>query len=69
MQRKNHKIEIKYFCKTHNILCCGACIAKIKGEGNGQHSDRKICFIKYIKEEKKKKLNENIKILEDLSNN
>ena len=53
-KEENHNIEIKYFCKTHNILCCGACIAKIKGEGNGQHSDCKICFIKDIKDEKKR---------------
>ena len=45
-----------------------ACIAKIKGEGNGQHKDCEICFIKAIKDEKKSKLKENIKILEELSN-
>ena len=67
-KEENHDIELKYFCKTHNKLCCGACIAKLKGEGNGQHTDCNICFIKDIQEEKKNKLNENIKILEDLSN-
>ena len=67
-KEENHYDELKYFCKTHNKLCCVACIAKLKGEGNGQHTDCNICFIKDIKEEKKNKLNENIKILEDLSN-
>ena len=44
-----------------------ACIAKIKGEGNGQHTDCNVCFIKEIKDEKKNKLKENIKNLENLS--
>ena len=50
------------------MLCSTACIAKIKGEGNGQHSDCNICFIKDIKNEKKNILNENIKILKNLTN-
>ena len=57
-----------YFCKNHNKLCCASCITKIKGEGNGQHKDCEVCFIKEIKDEKKNKLKENIKSLEDLSN-
>ena len=69
-KEENHYYEqLKYFCKTHNKLCCASCITKLIGEGNGQHTDCKICFIKDIKEEKKKKLGENIKILEDLSKN
>ena len=42
-------------CKeeNHNKLCCGLCICKIKGNGNGQHNDCEICLIKDIKEEKK----------------
>ena len=27
-QEQNHHIELKYFCKNHNLLCCAACIAK-----------------------------------------
>ena len=65
---KNHLIELKYFCKVHNILCCAECITKLKGEYNGQHSDCEVCFIKDIENEKKNKLKENIKSLEDLSN-
>ena len=38
-KEKNHKEELKYFCKKHNKLCCVKCIAKIKDDENGQHSD------------------------------
>ena len=65
----NHFIELKFFCKTHNKLCCSECITKIKGEGYGQHTDCNICPLKDIKEEKINKLKENNKILEDLSSN
>ena len=65
---KNHNNKLQYYCEDHNKLCCANCITKIEGEGNGQHKDCNICFIKDIKEEKKNKLNENIKYLEDLSN-
>ena len=64
---KNHLEKLKYFCKTHNKLCCSSCITKIKDNENGQHTDCDICHIKDIKEEKKNKLKENIKYLEDLS--
>ena len=63
-----HSNELEYFCKTHNKLCCIACITKIKGEGKGQHTDCEVCFIKDIKDEKKYKLNENMEYLEKLSN-
>ena len=61
-------IKLKYFCKSHNKLSCSACIAKIKGKGDGLHKDNDICLIEDIRVEKKNKLNENIKSLEDLSN-
>ena len=64
----NHLEKLEYFCKDHNILCCASCIAKIKGKGKGGHKDCNICFIEDIKEEKKSKLNDNIKDLENLSN-
>ena len=64
----NHPNKLQYFCKNHNKLVCANCIAKLEGEGNGQHKNCNICFIKNIKEEKKNKLHENIKFLEDLSN-
>ena len=65
----NHQCELKYFCKTHNILCCAECITKIKGKDHGQHTDCDICSIYDIENEKKSKLEENIKTLERLSNN
>ena len=65
---ENHSNELLYFCKTHNQLCCASCITKIKGNGNGQHTDCNICYIEEIKEDKQNKLKANIKCLEDLSN-
>ena len=63
----NHSEKLLYFCKTHNQLCCAKCICKIKGEGNGQHSECEINLLKDIKDIKKNKLNENIKYLEEIS--
>ena len=68
-KEENHSIELKYFCKTHNKLCCAECITKFKGKNHGQHTDCTICSIEDIKNEKMNKLNENIKILEELSTN
>ena len=65
-KEKNHPIKLEYFCKDHNQLCCGLCIAKLKEKGEGQHKDCNICYIENITEEKKIKLKENIKCLEDL---
>ena len=67
-KENNHMIKYQYYCKDHNILCCSSCIAKIDVEGNGQHKDCNIYSINNIKNEKKNKLSENIKYLEDLSN-
>ena len=64
----NHFDKLEFYCKNHNKLCCTACISKIKREGKGQHTDCDVCNIEDIKEEKKNKLKENIKILENLSN-
>ena len=67
-QIQNHQIKYQFFCKTHNQLCCGLCISKIKNELYGQHTDCNVCLIKDIKDEKKNKLKDNIKLLEELSN-
>ena len=64
-----HFDKLYYFCKTHNQLCCGKCISKIKGKGNGQHADCEVCFIEDIKEIKKNTLKDNIKNLEAISKN
>ena len=66
---KNNINELKYFCKDHNKLCCVECLDKINKKDNGQHRDCNVCLIEDIEEEKKSKLKENIKILEDLSIN
>ena len=67
-KNENHT-KLDYFCKTHNELCCGLCITKIKKEGNGQHLDCDVCIIEDIKDDKISKLKDNIKFLEELSNN
>ena len=68
-KENNHPVELKYFCITHNKLCCSECITKFKGKNHGQHTDCKVCAIEDIEEEKKNKLNENFKNLENLSIN
>jgi len=47
-QENNHFIKLEYFCKTHNKLCCSSCIAKVKREGNCQHTDCDVCTIEEI---------------------
>ena len=68
-QEQNHSIKYEYYCKTHNKLCCCACVAKFKKKGNCQHTDCDVCTIEEIQDEKKGKLIENIKLLEDISLN
>ena len=68
-QEKNHRTKIEFFCKTHNQLCCAICIAKIKKGEIGKHKDCTVCKIEEIKEEKKNKIEENIKYLKEISNN
>ena len=65
-KENNHQYELKYFCKNHNILCCAKCITKIKGKDHGQHTYCDICLIDEIFNDKKNKLEKNIKSLEDL---
>ena len=67
--KKNHSNKLEYFCKTHNQLCCAACIAKIRGKGYGSHKNCKVCFTKKIKNKKIEILNQNIDFLSNLSNN
>ena len=67
-KEKNHRDKLEFFCKDHNQLCCAACIAKLKEKGCGLHKDCEVCILENIKDEKKNKLKENIKCLEDLEN-
>ena len=68
-KEENHYMKLEYYCKNHDILCCDSCIAKLKVKGKGQHKDCDICLIEDIKEEKKNKLEQNIKHLEELCKN
>ena len=68
-KEKYHKAKLNYFCKKHNELCCAECAVKLKGKENGQHSDCEICFIEDIENEKRNKLKDNIKCLEEISLN
>ena len=66
--KPNHTLKLEYYCKTHNQLCCVACIAKIKNKWNGQHKDCEIYYIVKIKNNVKEKFDKNMKKLEELSN-
>ena len=65
----NHPNKLEYFCKTHNNLCCAACLCKIREKGDGQHTECNACHISEIKEDKKIKLKNNIKLLKELTQN
>ena len=65
----NHPNKLDYYCSTHNNLCCAACLCKIKDRGDGQHTECKVCHMDEIKEEKKRKLIDNIKLLKKFSLN
>ena len=62
-KEKNHNCELKYFCKSHNKLCCAECITSIKDNDNGMHKDCNICLIQKIEDEKRNKLKNNIKTI------
>ena len=68
-KEKSHTMKLQYYCKNHNLLCCSACLCKSNEKDDGQHKDCEFCVIEKIKDEKKNKLKENIKSLEDLENN
>ena len=68
-KEKNHNLELNYFCKIHNKLLCPKCITKLKDDEYGQHSDCDICYIKDIEKEKRNKLKDNIKCLDDMAIN
>ena len=67
-KKSNHNMKFQYFCEDHNVLCCAACISKIKTNGNGIHKFCNVYSIKKIKNKKKSKLVENIKYLKEMSN-
>ena len=67
-KEENHINYLEFFCKTHNKLCCLACVSKINKKGYGEHKNCDICIIEEIKEEKRLKFKENIIEFGDLSN-
>ena len=64
---KDHSLELEFYCKTHNELCCAACISKVKINGKGKHNNCEVYHITKIKNDKKLALEKNIKKLEELS--
>ena len=64
---RQHSLELEFYCKTHNELCCAACISKIKINGKGQHNNCEIYHITKIKNDKKQDLEKDIKKLVELS--
>ena len=72
-KERQHMLKLQFFCKTHNQLCCVACIAKIQEDNIGTHKDCTICTLKEIKEEKKNNYLKELsgalnKSIEDLKN-
>ena len=65
--KPNHSLNLQFYCKTHNKLCCAACISKIRLKGNGQHKNCLIYYITKIKKDKRENLEKNMKDLEELS--
>ena len=64
---ENHSNKLIFYCKTHNQLCCAACLCVINNNIYGQHKYCNVCDIKDIKEEKETKFKKNIIFLEDMS--
>ena len=64
---QNHSMKLEFFCENHNILCCAACICKIKDKGYGFHKDCETYVIENVKEKKKNNLTKNMEKLEELS--
>ena len=52
-KNENHPNKLEYFCKTHNELCCVACLCKLNEKGDGEHKDCNVCTIEDIKSDKK----------------
>ena len=66
-KEEKHHLELEFFCKTHNKLCCAACISKIKKNEYGKHKDCEVYIIEDIKGQKENKFKENLKYVEELS--
>ena len=60
-------MKLSFFCKTHNQLCCAACLSVINNNIYGQHKDCEVCNIEEIKIDKKNILTQNMEFLKKLS--
>ena len=52
-KEEKHNMELEFYCKNHNLLCYGACIAKIKTNYIGNHKDCEIYLLEEIKNDNK----------------
>ena len=66
-KEEKHKLELEFYCKNHKMLCCAACISKIKKNEFGKHKDCDVCIIEDIKEEKEKQFLNDFKYYENFS--
>ena len=64
-----HLNKIEYYCETHKQLCCLSCIGKDKKIENSKHKNCKVYDLSEIINDKKRKLDQNLKILRELSSN
>lgn len=64
---ENHSNKLFFFCKTHNQLCCAACLSVINDNKYGQHKNCEVYNLENIKDEKQNKLKHNIKLLQEIS--
>ena len=60
-----HISEINFFCKAHNRLCNTKCNSNPKNDLNGQEFNCEIFLLNNIEEEKRNKLKDNVKHLEN----
>ena len=44
----NHHQALEFYCKTHNSLCCSACLCKLEKNEIGLHKDCDVCFIQNV---------------------
>ena len=65
---KGHQNKLEYFCNIHNKLCCIICISSSKFN-IGIHNNCNVCLLKDIKNEKRKRIKDNIIYFEDFFNN
>ena len=53
-EEENHFDKLEFYCKTHNKLCCTACICKIKEKGRGNIQIVIFVLLKILKMKNKK---------------